>query len=118
MAWYYIERDMDSGKIESVFAQDETGIYSGSLYDDGVIRSCRYASPGSVVAFHPRLGDMISLEKASLEYLDFARLYERCVYSRTKPSEIMEAEGSAEDVIRRVFREAEPDGVIRKRTLV
>lgn len=116
MARYYLE--IVNGWIAEVVSQDETGVWSGAMYDlqEGpTLKVGRDAEPEETYIKLPEWEEPRRVSTTSVEYLDNLRLVERSSsYMQSKPTTIKELSGSAQEVIRAIFAEAGDDRIYVK----
>ncbi len=113
MARYYTE-NID-GRIRSVVAQDETGLYGGAIYRIGAeapaLRTVQHWPPSMLWIKLPEWPEPREVSTTSRDYLECRRRVERGSYTTTIASGMQEMPGTAEEVIRRVLEQASPDRV-------
>lgn len=114
VARYYTESL--NGRIREVVAQDETGLYSGSVFKTGadapMLRTILWQPPSMIRVKLPEWPGPRDVSTTSLEYLECVRRVERGSYTVTIPSEVMEFPGTAEDAISEVLGQADPSKVV------
>lgn len=115
MARYYLE--MVNGRIAEVVAQDETGVWSGAMYDlqeRPTLKIGHDAEPEETYIKLPEWEEPRRVSTTSVEYLDNLRRVERSSYMQSRPTAIKERPGSAQEVIRAIFAEAGDDRIYVK----
>lgn len=113
MARYYTE-NLD-GRIHSIAAQDETGLYGGAICrvngEAAEVRISRERLPRMLSIKLPEWPQPREVSTVSEDYLEYQRRVERNPRIRLTSSEIKEMPGTAEEVIRKVLEDAGPEGV-------
>lgn len=101
MVRYYTE-ELDC-HIDHLIVQDDKGVYTAKQIRPNTVGVLCIRSARPFLIKLPEWEDCREVDTTSREYLEFIRWWERGPYTVTRPSEIREAEGTIEEVVRKVW---------------